>query len=287
MESKKNYFWLNGELLRSDSPSITIDNRMFLWGDGFVEPIHAYGTKGKHLNRHLNSLTQNIKTLGMQPPAYLNHNFLDHEIERLLNKNKIFGSAEIRINVFRQADNTHRDKISDEVSISIQARALQADYYPLNQQGLVVDLYDFMRKGITPIAHINGANNLMNVLATQFAQQNNLHECILINDQNRIVETNRSHLFAIKGRTLFTPPINEGATTGVMRDLVLEIAPKVGVDPLDTRPIEPRELLKMDELFTANAIEGVQWIVGLKSKRYFATVSRKISSELNRITFST
>lgn len=286
MESKKNFFWLNGELLRSDLPSITIRNRMFLWGDGFVEPIHAYGTKGKHLDRHLSNLSASIKTLGMQPPSYLSQNFLDNEIARLLNKNKIFGSAEVRVNVFRQAGESQESQLSQEVGITMQAKALPADYYPLNQQGLVVDLYDFMRKGITPIAHINGANNLMNVLATRFAQQNNLHECILINDQNRIVETNRSNLFAVKGRTLFTPPISEGATAGVMRDLVLEIAPKMGVDPLDTRPIEPAELLKMDELFTANATEGVRWIVGLKNKRYFATVSRKISGELNRITFS-
>ncbi len=285
MQDKRNFFWLNGEMVRSDQPALTINNRLFAFGDGFYELIHAYGTEGKHLALHLERIVSVMQILSMSPPPYLSLQFLSDEIRRLLNKNRIFGSASIRVTVFRQTGELSAPD-TDPVSIAIQAEALEADYYPYNQRGLVVDLFSDIRKPISPLSTIGGSNSLLNVLAAKYAKQMQVDECILINDQNRVVECISSNLFAVKGNVLLTPPLDEGCTGGVMRSIVLQLATKVGLKPIDNRPIEVDDLLKMDELFIANAIEGVQWIVGLRLKRYFGSVSQKISAELYRQTFS-
>ncbi|HDP55323.1 MAG TPA: aminotransferase IV, partial [Bacteroidetes bacterium] len=100
MRDKRNYIWLNGDFFRDDSPVIGLDNRAFAYGDGFFESIHAYGTEGKHLQLHLNRMIKSMEILGMTPPPFLTFNFLANEIQRTLNKNRIFNSARVRVTVF-------------------------------------------------------------------------------------------------------------------------------------------------------------------------------------------
>jgi len=45
--------------------------------------------------------------------------------------------------------------------------------------------------------------------------------------------------------------------------------------------ILPQNLLSADEVFLTNAIDGVKWIIGYRTKRYFNTTSRKFVAWLN------
>ncbi|HCY00628.1 MAG TPA: hypothetical protein DG754_10860, partial [Bacteroidales bacterium] len=97
MQNRRSYIWLNGDFIRDDMPAIGVNNRVFSYGDGFFELIHAYGTQGKHLSLHLNRMLNSMKILAMIPPPFLTLNFLSNEIKRTLNKNRIFGSARVRV----------------------------------------------------------------------------------------------------------------------------------------------------------------------------------------------
>ncbi len=85
-----NYIWINGEFTKENQSVLTLRNRSFLYGDGFFETIHAYGTEGKHLSIHFSRISKSLSILGMEQPSYLNENFLAREITRLLNKNRFF-----------------------------------------------------------------------------------------------------------------------------------------------------------------------------------------------------
>lgn len=284
MQNKKNFIWLNGDFIRGDMPAIGVENRAFAYGDGFFELIHAYGTEGKHLSLHLNRMLNSMKVLAMIPPPFLTLNFLSNEIKRTLNKNRVFGSARVRVTVFRKEGGLYAPT-NNEIGMIMQTDALDQDFYPYNSKGLVVDLYTDTRKPINVLSPIKGCNALLYVLASTHMQQNGLDDCILINDQNRIVEATSSNLFALTGNNLITPPISDGCVSGVMRSIIIKLAPKLKLNVIDNQPIEPSELLNMDELFLTNAVKGVQWIVGLRTKRYFGMVSKRISHELNKFTF--
>ncbi len=45
--------------------------------------------------------------------------------------------------------------------------------------------------------------------------------------------------------------------------------------------IVPQNLLAADEIFITNAIRGVNWVSGYRTKRYFNNVSRKLVALLN------
>ncbi len=284
MRDKRNYIWLNGDFIRDDSPAIGLDNRAFAYGDGFFESIHAYGTEGKHLQLHLNRMIKSMEILGMTPPPFLAISFLANEIQRTLNKNRIFNSARVRVTVFRNSGGLYAPK-NNSIGISIQTQELDQNFYEYNSKGLVVDFYTDIRKPINLLSPIKSCNALLFVMAGRFKQQNSLDDCILINDQNRAVEATSSNLFALKGNNLITPPLSEGCVAGVMRSIVINIAPSLGLKVIDNQPIDPSALLNMDELFLTNAVKGIQWIVGIKTRRYFGTVSKKLCKELNKLTF--
>jgi len=155
--SNRQYVWLNGEFFRTEEPTISLGNRSFLYGDGFFETIHAYGTEAKHIHIHFARIAKSLSLLHLLPPAYLNAEFLSKEITRLLNKNRIFGSARVRVTFFR-AEGGLYTPFTNSLGISMQAFTLPADYYPLNPKGLVVDVFSEIRKPINILSSIKSCN---------------------------------------------------------------------------------------------------------------------------------
>jgi branched-subunit amino acid aminotransferase/4-amino-4-deoxychorismate lyase len=281
----RNYIWLNGEFTNSTQPILNITNRSFAYGDGFFETIHAYGTEAKHLNLHFNRIVKSMQVLAMEVPPYLNQEFLAREITRLLNKNRDFGSARVRLTVFRNEGGLYTPT-NNTVSIAIHAAALPQNFYPLNTKGLVVDIYTDMRKPINILSPLKSCNAQLYVLAGLYKQQAGLDDCLIINDQNRIAEASSSNVFVVKDNIIHTPAISEGCVAGVMRQVVISLAPKAGYKIVDNSEIKPDMLINADEIFLTNSISGIQWIVGLRHKRYFGVVSRKLSTLLNKETFA-
>lgn len=283
---KKSFIWLNGNFVQEDQPAIPITNRAFSYGDGLFETIHAYGTEGKHLDLHFTRISKSMRILQLEPPPYFSLSFMAQEISRLLNKNRIFDSARVRLTVFRNAGGLYTPT-TNQTSIAIQAAPLPQKHYPLNQKGLVVDIFTDIRKPINSISSIKSCNSLIYIMAGLHKVQSNIDDCLLINDKNRIVEAISSNIFLVFGNKVYTPGLSEGCIPGVMRELVIRNAPSCGYQVFDSEQIKPQMLVEADELFLTNAITGIKWIVGLRHKRYFGMVSRKISQLINTITFPT
>jgi branched-subunit amino acid aminotransferase/4-amino-4-deoxychorismate lyase len=284
MPDTRSYVWYNGQFIRSNEPVIGLGNRAFAYGDGLFETIHAFGTQARHLDLHLNRLLHGMEILEMTVPSSLTQPFLQHEITRLLNKNRYFDSTRVRVTVFRDEGGYYTPS-SGSVGITIEATPLPEKFYTYNTKGLVVDLYTDMRKPISPISGLKTCNALLYVMASMYKKRMHLDDCILINEQNRVVEATSSNLFLVVGNSIHTPPVDEGCVEGVMRRIVLEQAQKMGLMVEDTHYINPAMLMDADELFLTNAIRGIQWVVGLRQKRYLGIVSRQLSDRITRVSF--
>jgi branched-chain amino acid aminotransferase len=46
--------------------------------------------------------------------------------------------------------------------------------------------------------------------------------------------------------------------------------------------LNPHNLLAADEMFITNAVRGIEWIGGYRTKRYFNDMSRRIMELLNQ-----
>ena len=73
-------------------------------------------------------------------------------------------------------------------------------------------------------------------------------DAILLNDRGRIAEASAANLFMVRGDTLLTPPVREGALEGVTRETILELASAEGIANRETT-LTRSELTAADEAF--------------------------------------
>jgi len=283
--TQKKYIWIDGEMVSSDTPSIYANNRSFLYGDGLFETIHAYGTQGRNLNLHLARLKRGMEVLEIEIPAYLDESMLSKEIARLLNKNRFFNSSRIRVTVFRNSGGKYVAE-SNNASIIIEAEPLETKMYQLNSKGLIIEVFDTLKKPINPLSSIKSCNSLFYVLAGNYIKTSNVNDCILINEHNRIAEAISSNVFIVKDENLYTPAVSEGCVPGIMREVVIKVAPKLGLKVNNQVAIPLQKLFDCDEVFLTNTITGIRWVGAFRQQRYFSNVSKLLTDAINRYTFS-
>lgn len=280
----KSWCCLNGEFFDPGKPLLMLQNRGFSYGDALFETIHAFGTEPRHFHLHFRRLMAGMETLGMRVPPYFDQEQLFGLIVKLLNKARIFRSAKIRLTVFRN-DGGLYTPATNEVSFTIEATPLEQQKYTLNEKGLFIDIYTETTKPQNMFSPYKTANALLFVMASRFKQSKGLGDCVILNSEGKIVEATSSNIFLIKGNNLYTPRLSDGCIAGVMRQKVIELAPKVGLVVNDNVSLVEANLLASDEIFLTNAVTGLRWAMGFRDRRYFCSYAKKINLLLNRETF--
>ena len=118
------------------------------------------------------------------------------------------------------------------------------------------------------------------ILASIKAAESGLDDLLISNEKGGILESSSSNLFVVSNGVLYTPGLDEGCLAGTMRMLIINLALKNGIKVYECN-ILPQNLLAADEIFLTNAIKGITWVSGYRTKRYFNNMSKKMTAILN------
>jgi branched-subunit amino acid aminotransferase/4-amino-4-deoxychorismate lyase len=273
------YLNLNGTLHPELEPVLLTGNRAFRYGDGLFETIRVADGKIRFLDRHYSRLVTSMDLLKMDLPAQFSVAFFEGKIQELLDKNKITQGGRVRITVFRNDGATYEPS-NNQVSYLIEAMPIDNNLYTLNEKGLVVDLYNEFKKPLNRMSCIKSNNALVYVMAGIFKVENNLDDCILLNERFNITEAISSNLFAAKNGVLYTAPIAEGCLDGVMRSEILQIAKENRIAVYEVT-MAMNVMLNSDEIFLTNAIRGINWVGTYRAKRYTNVMAERLVGLLN------
>jgi para-aminobenzoate synthetase/4-amino-4-deoxychorismate lyase len=80
---------------------------------------------------------------------------------------------------------------------------------------------------------------------------------VLILDEGEVLEVGWANVFAVRGGTLFTPPLDSRLLPGTTRAAVLAVAAEDGIETHE-EPIAPEDLLTADEVFLTGSIRGIE-----------------------------
>jgi branched-subunit amino acid aminotransferase/4-amino-4-deoxychorismate lyase len=269
----------NGEVLPNQGATITAGNRSYLYGDGLFESVRILNGKAINMENHIQRLSEGIKALKMRLPAYMDASFFEKKIDEIVQKSEIKHGGKCRISIDRVSGGTYFPE-SNEVSFFIEVYPYDSNYFELNSKGLEVDIYQGMKKERNFLSNYKTKNGLLYVMAAITAREKNLDDMLLTNEKGGILESSNSNLFVVSNGVLYTPGLEEGCLAGTMRMQVINLAIKHGIKVYECT-ILPQNLLAADEIFLTNAIRGITWVGGYRTKRYFNTTSRKIQSFLN------
>jgi 4-amino-4-deoxychorismate lyase len=126
------------------------------------------------------------------------------------------------------------------------------------------------------LAGIKTLNRLEQVMARAEWSDTAVAEGLMLNDRDEVVCGTMTNLFYIRDGVLHTPDLHECGVSGVMRQQVLAVARKEGIEVREL-PVNQQQLAAADELFLTNALIGVWPAVELAEKHYACgAITRRI-----------
>ena len=161
------------------------------------------------------------------------------------------------------------------------AAPVDTEGYVLNDKGWSTDIYPEMK--CTP-NHLSRFKNIASNLYVQsgiWARANGLDTALIQNDRMGIIEGTSSNLFLVSNGVLYTPGIDSGATAGVLRTQVINLALASGMKVYECN-LTPQNLLVADEVFLTNVVQGLRWVGSSRTQRYFNGATTELVDRLNR-----
>lgn len=271
----------NGEILSSDA-TLSNANRGFLYGDGVFETLKIVNNKILFLEDHYFRLMASMRIVRMQIPNNFTLEYLEEQILNLAKANNCENSARVRLTVFRNDGGFYLPQ-TRTISFLIQVSPLNETHYSFSDAIYEVDLYKDFYITKQLLSAIKTTNKMINITGSIFAEENDLQNCLLLNNEKNVVEALNGNLFMLIGNQLITPSIEDGCLNGIMRKQVLQVARKIEDIEVLEQSISPFDLQKADELFITNVIVGIQSISKYRKKEYKTNLSKTLLEKINAL----
>ena len=260
-----NHICFNGKVLPADEPALLVSNRGYRYGDGLFETMKIAGGLILLEGYHFERLFSGLSLMKFEIPGLFTKEKISHEVLQLCKKNDAEELARVRLSVFRGNGGLYvEDKALQYV---IESWPLNDSANKLNENGLVIDIYPEAEKSCDKFSNLKSANFLPYSMAAQYAKENKLNDCLVLNNSGGIADSTIANLFIIKDGVVLTPGLDEGCVNGVMRRHLLTELKSAGIEANETS-ITTGDIKNADEIFLTNAINGIRWVRQFRNKVY-------------------
>jgi branched-chain amino acid aminotransferase len=271
-----NYFNYNGKIFKEGSPIISADNRGLRYGDGLFETMRMKNGQLAFGDEHFARLWKGLKVLAFDIPKYFTAEWLQQEISALAKKNGHETAARIRLNIVR-GDGGLYDAKNHLPGYIIQTWPLPAGNGEWNSNGLVLGIYEAVKKSCDILSNLKHNNYLPYVLAALHAKKEKWNDAILLNTHGRICDTTIANIFIIKDKVVYTPPLSEGCVAGVMRRIVIKHLQNENLELVE-KELNANQLLIADEVFLTNSLYNIRWVQRIDEAVFQNLITQKIYS---------
>lgn len=269
----------NDHILPVEEYSIHAGSRAYLYGDGVFESIRIINGAPINLENHIKRLMEGANAIRLRVPSYLNFDFFAVRIKELCEKSEIRQGGYCRLSLDRISGGRFKPE-TNECVFFIEVKPLDTNFFNLNAKGLEVDIFTDLKKQKNMLANFKTKNCLLYIMASIKAKENQLDDLLITNDNGGILESSSSNMFVVSNNILYTPGLEEGCLAGTMRMQIINLALRNGFRVYESN-ITPQNLLIADEIFLTNAISGITWVSGYRTKRYFNNISKRLNQLLN------
>ena len=262
----------NGNLVAFDDVKITPNNRAFKYGDSVFETIKVVHGKLVFWEEHYFRLMASMRMLRMKIPMNFTLEFLEEQLLKTVSVNENNKNTRARLSVTRK-DGGFYTPNTNEIDFLIESQEIEYSTKASYKVDLFKDFYVY--SGYLSTVKTN--NKLIHTLASIYAKENELDNCILLNERKGVVEVTNASLFLIKGTLIKTPPLTEGCLKGIAREKVISVITSSNNYTLEEAIISPFEIQKADEVFITNSIIGIQPITNYRKKEFSTDISKKLA----------
>jgi len=246
---------VNGRMGTENDTLLSPLDHGFLFGASVYETLRTYGGAPFLLRRHLKRLRESAAALGI--PLDVSDKVFG---ERVAETITAAGNPESYVRLIVSPGPGPFDYgvgAASPTTAVIIIKPLPPVPDSVYAKGVKVALVDVVRnhpKSVSP--RIKSSSLLNNLLAMREAQAKGAEEAILLNYKGEVAEGSQTNVFAVHGRVVMTPALEGGLLAGITRELVLSLAPSVGLEVSETT-LFPDHLFSADEVFITSTTKEV------------------------------
>lgn len=242
--------YLNGELTPLSEARIPVLDRGFIFGDGVYDVMPMYARKLFRAKQHIARLFRSMKAIGISNP----HS--EQEWMDLISKVSAAHSADdqlVYIQVTRGvAKRAHAFPKDVTPTVFIMTNPLTLPTEEARENGVAcVSMED--RRWLR--CEIKSVSLLGNVLAAQYAAENNVAEAIQFRD-GFLTEASASNVWIVKNNKLLAPPKDNLILEGIRYGLLEELCAAHNL-PLEVRRLPREEVFGADEVILSSASKEI------------------------------
>jgi D-alanine transaminase len=242
---------LNGDFLPLSEARVSPLDRAFLFGDAVYEVVPIYGSRLFRLREHLDRLNRSLAGIRMQPP--LSHAEWARLGEDLIARNSA-ADAYLYLQVTRGAELGRNHAWPEGLKPTLFAYITALEPVPPS----------FLENGVSAVTaedtrwarrDIKSTALLANILLKKLSADAGAFETIMLED-GELTEGSSTTVHVVKDGVVHTPPNGHHILPGTTRDVVTELAGRLGVRVQSVRVSEAK-LRAADEIWLAFATRGV------------------------------
>ena len=117
-----------------------------------------------------------------------------------------------------------------------------------------------------------------NALLFERARARGFDDALLMNEKGQLAECTSANIFVVRSGRALTPPLSSGDLAGVTREVLLEIAPRAGIEIVE-QPLAPGDLDSAEEVFISSTTREVA-PVGLIHPNWQFACPGKLTGEI-------
>jgi branched-chain amino acid aminotransferase len=249
---------LNGDFMPLREAAISPLDRGFLYGDGIYETMLAVNGRVFRIDDHMDRLFASAHAIRLD--VGLSRDQMKDTVAETLLRNEL-DDAYVRIVVSRGVGFPILDARTPTGGPTIlvmthtreQPKEVAGTY---RKSGL--NLKTVWTRKTPPeclAPQVKSLNYLNQVLARSEATDGGADEAIMLDTRGFVAEGAGDNIFAVRGNELVTPGV-QTILAGITRKTILEIAPDVGLVPVE-RDMTPFDLHSADEVFLTSTYGGV------------------------------
>jgi D-alanine transaminase len=270
--------YLNGQILEASDAKISVFDRGFIFGDGIYEVMARIGGSFFYKEAHLARLKSCLNKIDIS----LDVDALEKRIPKLIQASGLSNEDCMLYIQITRGVAPRQHAFPENIPPTVLMYAWAKRLPDINtSHASVVTRTDFRWSR----CDIKMTSLLGNVMANQYAMEQNCYETLFIRD-GRITEASHCNVFFVKDGKVFTHPADEYILDGITRQVVLELCEQLGLN-VCLEGIPATSISEMDEAFLTGTSTQVLAIQQVDDHRFFETepgpVTRRLQEAFLRL----
>jgi branched-chain amino acid aminotransferase len=253
--------WMNGTFVDWDDATVHVLNPTLHYGWGVFEGMRAYATsQGPAIFR----LTDHVARLYRSAKVYLlDPGYTQEEIIAAVKETVRVNNVEacyIRPLVYLGYGEMGLNPLPSTVEMAIAVwpwGLYLGDEVMERGCRAVTSSWSRIGQNTIPPAGKGTGQYVNSSLAKVAALKAGYDEAIMLTPSGNVAEGSGENIFAVRGRTVFTPPLYDGVLEGITRDSVIRIARDQGYEVVETTLVRSDIYLADEAFFSGTAAEIV------------------------------